>query len=225
MKYTFTLLGLVLFINFTSGQNFRLYPEMEITSLASNGGELTLANGDVVTGELSLATVQTSSGLQRITSVIVRNEGEDKQKFKPKDISELRINANWSDNSTNDAAIKFYAEAKSDYYIFRTVKDNKGKQRLMQLLNPGFDDNLQVYVDAKAKDSGFASMLGKDSAKSYYVTKDVNDKAMYLKKSKYKKTFKDVYGDCSTMMVELGDDKPNWNDFAQHVYSYNEECE
>ncbi|WP_411896099.1 hypothetical protein [Winogradskyella sp. A2] len=210
-------------------QKFRLYPEMEITSLSSNESELTLMNGEILDGEMGLATVQTSSGLQRITSVVVFKKGEKNLKYKPKDIKEIKIKANWSDMSSSDAnndsslQIKFYADMKSDYYIFRTVLDKKGKPRLMQLLNPGFDSNIQVYVDAKSKDSSIAGMLGKETAKSYYLTKGTDEKGIYVKKSKYKKLFPKIFGDCDAMKTEFGE-KIKWGDFTQHIYAYDQDC-
>lgn len=210
-------------------QKFRLYPEMQITSLANSEGEVTLMNGQVLKGDIGLATVETSGGLQRINSVRVFKKGE-KLKYKAKEVKEIKIKANWSDQTRSDAnsegalQIKFYSDIKSDYYIFRNVSDKKGKPRLMQLLNPGFDDNIQVYVDAKSKDSSFAAMVGKDSAKSYYITKEAGGKGVYVKKSKYKKQFSEVFGDCKSVKSEYGG-TVKWGDFAQHVYAYDQNCD
>lgn len=210
-------------------QNYRFFPEMEINSLSMNEGEVTLMNGEVIKGKLGLATMQTSSGLQRINSVRVR-DGDKKGKYKAKDIKEILIKADWSDESLTNAnsgdglQIQLYSEAKADYYIFKSVSDKKGKTRLMQLVNPGFDHAIQVYADPKAKESSFAAMVGKDSAKSYYLAKGDGHEGTYVKKSKYKKLFPKIFGDCSAMISEFGE-KVKWGDLAHHIYYYDQECD
>jgi len=230
MKNLLLICTFLFFGKVTFCQQFRLYPEMEIMSLASNPSELTLSNGQIIKGEMGLGVVSTSSGLQRITSVVIFKKGEKNLKYKPKEIKEIKIKANWSDMSTSDAnnksslQIKFYADRKSDYYIFRTVLDKKGKPRLMQLLNPGFDSNIQVYADTKSKHSSIAAILGKDAAKSYYLVKGTDQKGIYVKKSKYKKLFQKIFGDCEDMMSKFGD-KIKWGDFAKHIYAYDQDCD
>jgi hypothetical protein len=209
-------------------QKYRLFPEMEIKSLASNQGELTLKTGEVISGQLSLATITTSAGLQRIASVRIQNE-DGKQKFKPKAIQELKVKAEKSDVSANSAglkkAIQLFTESNAEYYIFKSVNDNKGKPRLMQLLNPGFDSKLQIYADAKSKQSAFAGFSNNNGVKTYFFTKkDGQKKATYLKKRKYKKMFSKMYTDCSAMNDMFGE-KIKWGDFAHHVFYYDQDCE
>lgn len=211
-------------------QKYRFYPEMEIESLATNEGELELNDGEVIQGDLGLNMVQTSSGLQRITAVKIFKKGEKDLKYKPEEIKEVRIKADWSDESRSDAnsgdglQIQWYSEMKADYYIFRSVLDKKGKYRLLQLLNPGFDDLVQVYVDPKSKDSAFAAMVGKESAKSYYIGKGEGKETLFVKKSKYKKMYSDIFGDCDAWMDAFSE-KVKWGDIPEHVVFYEENCE
>ncbi|MBT8218405.1 MAG: hypothetical protein KJP00_01180 [Bacteroidia bacterium] len=229
MRITLIIAFLLFVVHQSFAQRYRLYPEMEISSLAMNEGELVLMNGDVIQGDLGLATVETSSGLQRINSVRMR-KGSERLKFKAKEIKEIRIKANWSDQTLSEAnsgdglQIQLYSEAKADYYIFKNVTDKKGKPRLMQLLNPGFDHAIQVFVDPKSKDSAFASLVGKDTAKSYYLTRDDGQDGIYVKKSKYKKSFAGFFGDCAAIMAEFKDNI-KWGDFAQHIYYYDQNCD
>jgi len=224
-----TIVAFLLIVQQSFSQSYRFFPEMEITSLSMNEGEVTLMTGEVIKGKLGLATMQTSSGLQRITSVRVR-VGDKKGKYKAKEIKEILIKADWSDESLSEAnsgdglQIQWYSEANAEYYIFKSVSDKKGKTRLMQLVNPGFDHAIQVYADPKAKESSFAAMVGKDSAKSYYLTKGDGHEGTYVKKSKYKKLFPKIFGDCASMASEYGE-KVKWGDLAQHIYFYDQECD
>jgi len=189
MKPLFLITMFLFFVQSSFGQEYRLYPEMEISSLATNQGEIELKNGEVIEGDLGLTVYQTSSGVQRISAVKVFKKGEKNLKYKVDEIKEVRIKADWSDETRSDAnssgalQIQLYPEIEADYYVFRTVEDKKGKPRLLQLLNPGFDDLIQVYVDPKAKDAASftAGITGKETAKSYYTHSElVWEKSYFL---------------------------------------------
>ena len=97
---------------------------------------------------------------------------------------------------------------------------------LLQLLNPGFSSKLKVFFDPKAKETtgvGFGGLtVAGGLEKSYYIQR--GDEAAYkMKKKDYKKDFENFYKDCSEIYQEYGE-KPDWPDFAKHVFYYSENC-
>ena len=65
---------------------------------------------------------------------------------------------------------------KSKNTIFLERVQNKKETLIPQLINPGFDDKIQVYHDPKAKETGGSALTGglvggKD--KSYYFSKEI----------------------------------------------------
>lgn len=162
---------------------------------------------------------------------------EVKTKYKVADIKELGIDATTSTKAgailaTETKSIKEMANTdytsmlNADYYIYRRVVDKKGKPRMLQLINPGFDKKMQVYIDPKAKETGGAKLTGGltgGAEKSYYVTKS-SAYGIYVKKSKYDKTISSVFDDCPAVL-EFAGSKPNFSDFGKHVYFYDNTCE
>jgi len=111
-----------------------------------------------------------------------------------------------------------------EYYIFRRVQNKKGKPSFLQLINPGFDDKIQVYLDPKAKETGGSALTGgliggKD--KSYYFSKG-NSFTTLVEKRKYKKSFTTIYDNCSMMIKKFPD--RDFKNIAEHVYFYNKNC-
>ena len=93
---------------------------------------------------------------------------------------------------------------------------------LMQLLNPTSSKEVKIYHDPLAKETasvgiGGINVAGGD-AKSYFVKKG-NGVAVKLEKKDYKKSFKELWGDCADMMSKYGDN-PKWLDLAKHALEY-----
>jgi len=91
-----------------------------------------------------------------------------------------------------------------------------------KLLNPGFETRMQVYADPKAKESngGLLSNMAEGMEESYYVARG-NSSATYVQKKKYKKSMSSVFDDCSTILEAY---KPDFSQFAAHVFYYENEC-
>lgn len=158
----------------------------------------------------------------------------EKTKYKIEDIKEVGIDAKGGSklgaitsslentNSLKEMAKTDYKSVlNADYYIYRRVVDKKGKPRILQLVNPGFESKMQVYVDPKAKETGGSKLTGGlvgGEEKSFYVTKG-NSYGIYLKKSKYDKTMTSVFDDCPALIQEYGKNV-KWSDLSKHVYYY-----
>lgn len=107
------------------------------------------------------------------------------------------------------------------YFFSGSKKAKKDKPRLLQLLNPGWAQPIQVFVDPKAKKTmgltigGMAVVGGR--AKSYLLIKD--GRTIELKKGKYKKIATDLFGDCKEFQKEFPELK--WRDLPMHIFTYN----
>lgn len=165
----------------------------------------------------------------------------EKMKFKIKDIKEVGISSKGgmgklsklenmttameSTGSISEMARTDYKSVlKADYFIYRRVVDKKGKPRILQLLNPGFETRMQVYVDPKANENsggGLMNTMSAGQAESYYVTKAGSSYGIYVRNKKYKKEMVLVFDDCPAMMDEF---KPKFSEFASHVFYYENEC-
>jgi hypothetical protein len=170
----------------------------------SNKIEVTLNDGTVVKGKIVIY------GFKRMT---IKKENGEKIKVGVTDMKGYRIPAPKSKflkllSSGGPSSVKelaktdFNAVLEADYFVFKRILDKKGRPFITQLINPGFDSKIQVYVDPKAKETGGARLTGGllgGLAKSYYITKGVGSGALYVEKSKYKKSFSTIFEGCSKM--------------------------
>ena len=115
------------------------------------------------------------------------------------------------------------------YYEQAGLPTRKGHTVLLQLVNPGFDAKLKVYDDPYSKETAGIGVGGMTMAggilKSYWVKKAGEKEAFKVEKGKYKKQFKELYGDCPKLMKMLKNKEVKWSEFAKHVYIYTFECE
>ena len=136
---------------------------------------------------------------------------------------------------------------KLDYYVFCRVADKKGKPRMLQILNPGWDTKMRVYNDPKSNETaGPRELIKKDEtlrisngdeevmlgltvglvgglAKSFYVSKGEGGYSISVEKSKYKKSYSTIFQDCSVLVENIKNDL-QWDNFAGHVFEYETTC-
>ncbi|MEO9966583.1 MAG: hypothetical protein ABJF11_12375 [Reichenbachiella sp.] len=179
-------------------------------------------------------------GMNGLVWIVLKDTVTDvKTKFKIADMKEVGIDARTGTKAAalmsaveNTKSIKQMANTdyksilNADYYIYRRVVDKKGKPRILQLINPGFENKMQVYIDPKAKETGGAKLTGGltgGAEKSFYVTKS-SSYGIYLKKSKYGKAISSVFDDCPSVL-EFAGKNPKFSDLAKHVHYYDNNCE
>lgn len=115
---------------------------------------------------------------------------------------------------------------KLDYYVFYRVADKKGKPRMLQILNPGWDTKMKVYNDPKSKATAGAKLsmgLVGGLAKSFYVSKGEEGYSIFVEKSKYKKSYSTIFQDCPSLVERIEKDL-QWDNFAGHVFEYETTC-
>jgi hypothetical protein len=201
-----------------------------------NGNEciLKLVSGEEIRGKFTGGTY-VKDGLSKIS---IKMENGEKAKFKPEQVASVRINASGmaklSMVSANASSIKeivntdFNATVKREYIIFETAltPDKKDTYRLLQLLNPGFDNKIKVYAEPNVKTSGLninGIQLTGGEAKAYLFVKG-GEKATLVKKGSYSKGFEELYSDCPKMLAAFQGQKVSWDDIALHVFAYDQAC-
>lgn len=207
----------------------------ELSVLFGNPCVATLATGEEVTGKLS-----GGSGVNGyLSTVIIKKDDGTKVKLKPEDISRLSIKASKlaklamiaeSTSSIKELTNTNFDEiVNREYIIFETaMRSNKaGKLRLMQLLNPGFDSQIKVFADPNAKETkgigvGGIKLTGGVDKSYLFVQND--EKAVLVKKGKYKNSFDELYEKCPKMLEVFAGEKVKWNDVAGHVFVYDQVC-
>ncbi|MEQ9219431.1 MAG: hypothetical protein RLO17_15375 [Cyclobacteriaceae bacterium] len=195
----------------------------------SNEGAVLLKSGELITGKILNTT-----SVRGITQVTLMTVDEEKRKFRTEEMEEFMISMNKAVklqffNERGSSIVKILSKNQpkgvpQDYIIYRNTVLKSGKEALLQLLNPGFDDTFQVFYDPYAAKS--ATMEGEyltitgDKHKAFYVSK--NDQALLkVKKGGYHKSYKKLFGECAVMQQE---EKPKWNDLGQHIWMYDQVC-
>lgn len=209
--------------------------ETDLITLVNKPVIVTMADGSEVTGKFGGA-VLISGYLDKVT---IKSESGEKLKLKPEEMVQLQIKASGfskmamvssSASSIKEVAKRDFNEIKNrEYIIFETAqRSNKAaKFRLMQLLNPGFDNKIKVFADPNANQTsgigigGIKITGGED--KSYLMVTSGN-KAIVVRKGTYRKNFEELYQGCPEMVRAFQGEKIKWEDVAGHVFAFNEVC-
>jgi len=228
MKY-FKTLTFILSI-FLAQHSFSqsLLPVLEEMPM-SREAYLNLKDGNRVNGKI----IYTNSG-RGINKVALRDENGNKHEYKATDIDEFGIFSNdmvklqyFNESSasikallkTDRSAVKI-----NDYVVFRNAAMKGGKELLLQLLNPHFDEKIQVYHSANSSKTtswskGTITLTG-EMQRAYLVSKE-DAPVIKVKKGSYKKSFKNIFADCPNL---LSIKKPKFQDFGKHILYYTENC-
>jgi hypothetical protein len=196
----------------------------------------TLNDGSEIEG--TIKDIDRKKGL--IEEVKIKDAKGDKIKIQAEEIKEMYLPKSglqkfadsydfihdaraWSDTSVE----REYIQEGYVYFVQTDVKvKKKNRTLLMQMVNPSFSADIKVYHDPRAGETTSFSVGGIDVAggneKSYYVQKG-EETAFRLKKKHYDDHFETLFGDCPQLMQKHGED-PDWDDFAQHIATYTENC-
>lgn len=196
-----------------------------------------LANGTTVVGKIKLTSLDKKGYLTAIslkdTSGITNNyDAQDINRLYAKMDLLAKMDAFYGSSSSTAEmfGIEFHEVMERQYIIYEQalLPKKKDKFRLLQLVNPGSDKNIKVYHDPDAKETkrlklySVALTGGKD--RSYLVVVH-NQKALKLKKKKYKKIFPQLYGSCPKMIKLMGMNKIKFKDMPAHIYAFDQLCD
>jgi hypothetical protein len=169
-----------------------------------------------------------------IKSLTFVTDSGEKHKLKPADIEQLGVKLSglpkWmlavesADESSKTPwglahqlrTLDWKSYMTRDYALFDQVVTPKGKTRLLQRLNPGFDSRLKVYQHKMSLELG-------EEVKSLLIVKD-GTTPFVVKKSSYRKQFAELYGDCQEFMDTFGGGRPKFWEVAGHVAVYDRIC-
>lgn len=212
-------------------------PEMNSSSITSAKEVYAVTNaGDTVRGKMGAAMI----GMGQLRSFTIKKEDGTKVKFKSPDVKVLAVKPSKLANIESAMSVANVGRAGEIdfdkvvnrewvYFEQALLPKKKDKFVMMQLLNPGFDSKIKVYLDPNAKETkgigvGGIQVTGGD-AKSYLVVFD-GDKSELYKKSRYKKeALGQLYKDCSVFKENYSGEKFQWKNFAEHVFVYDQLCD
>lgn len=216
---------------FAIGINISMAQFVTPINSISGPAEVTTLDGTIIKGDVKMA----SFGSNGITSFSLKDEAGLKHKFKADEVKMLKLKVDGlakleiigeqSSNLSKLAKSNFKEVTDREFIYWKRVKHpDKEKYLLLQLLNPGFDNLLEVYDLPNARTaesfSGDIAISG-DMPKAFYVVK--NGETLEISKKKYKKQdFELLFSDCPTI---IENNKPDFKHFAEHVYFYNEYCQ
>ena len=190
------------------------------TSLGmSKSNRVTTKDGKVHEGKIVFSTY---AGGQ-ISGFTLKTETE-KLKFKAEEIALLesepgklqKFSMATEGRTVYSALAKDYSYIQELKYVTFEPVEIKEKVKLMQLLNPGFDEYIKVYLDPTAKENQWTGQ-----ANSYFVKK--GDEAIYLKKGKYDDMFWELFSGCEKFKENF-EGELKFYDFPSHIALYNESC-
>ena len=227
-----SILALLLSNSFTNGQAFiSAVSEFQPTDEC----KMELVDGTIIEGKVSMATLINGN----LSSLTLKDGEGNKHKYKAADIKQFRVKMGFLAklDAMGEASGSIAKFVKADFneiidreYIFyqqALLPKKKDKYRWLHLVNPGFDSRIKVYADPGGGETGGLSLGdvqltgGKD--KSYLVVVD-GQKSVEVKKKSYKKDFPVLFGGCKTFMETIDVKKPDFWDFAAHVFAYDQLC-
>ncbi len=193
--------------------------------------EVTTAEGQQVAGRIRSKTRWNSF----LTSISIRDEAGNRIKYSAADILELKVKVGryppplrmisvCPRNIRAMIRVEFDDVVTREYVIFqRALRPKKDQYGLFQLVNPGFDNRIKVYDHP----SGFKSMNeatgGRRTDHSFVVVKE-GQRSLVVKKKLYQGQFERVFEDCPKFFRYYPGTEPRFEDFAQHVFVYDQLC-
>lgn len=228
-----SLVIIVLLFSTLFGYSQYFIPEMTNSGLTMSPEVYAVSlSGDTIRGKISGAAL---AGGQ-LKSFTIKKSNDEKVKFKTGEAKLLAVKPSKLSNIESAMSVPNLRTAmKVDFddivnrewvfYELALLDKKKDKPRMMQLLNPGFDSKIKVYLDPNAKETGGGMLMGGGEDKSYLVVYD-GDKADTYKKKKYKKEARaKLYKDCEVFVQNYDGEKFKWKNFAEHVFVYDQLCE
>lgn len=233
MKPFFTI-AFCLTLTITQAQYF--IPAMDNSEIGMSKEAYVVTNaGDTVRGRVLSAMIMSG----QLRSFTIKEADDNKQKFKSTDVKLLAVKPSKLSNISSAMSVPNLSRAMevdfSDiidrewvYFEQALLPKKKDKYVMMQLLNPGYDSKIKVYLDPNANQTMNVSAGGLNLAggedKSYLVVYDGNKSEVY-KKSGYKKdALEKLYKNCPVFTENYEGEKFKWSNFAEHIYVYDQLC-
>jgi hypothetical protein len=112
--------------------------------------------------------------------------------------------------------LKDVMPAQDERFVYRTVTVEPGEQRLLQVLNLGFDSRMKVY--RRPTPLGFFDV----ESKSFLVVKDGGEPVL-VRPAIYREVYGELFGDCELMGTYEAKQR-KFSNFAEQLYMYHRFC-
>ena len=189
--------------------------------------------GDTLEGSISSFSA-TGNGITKFTLKV----GTEKTKYELKNIQSISIIPGEASAYEDFALIPVLKNVKNEDFIKVLPQDGRviyerillpGKSEkygLAQLLNPGFDKKIKVYVHPDANTDGNVTsvnglMVDGGLDDKHYVSINGGQAFVIGNFGYSKKAPKLLYASCPI----FGDTKLKWKSFAKHVFKFDQQCE
>lgn len=217
------------------GQGFvETIEENGLTAMYGNECVVSLQSGEEITGKFT-GGVFVINGL---TKIKVKLENGEVVKYAPEQVVSLKVKASklMKLGMISDAGSSIKEFANSDlngivnreWVVFETATTPREKEtkRILQLLNPGFDNKIKVFAEPGAKTGGLSigGLQVTGGEDRVYLFVKGGEKAFRVKKGSYRENFQELYSDCPRMLEQFEGEKIRWDDVALHVYAYDQLC-
>ncbi len=193
--------------------------------------------------ELDGRVTSSAAGPRGTRRLTLKDEAGRKHRFKADEIRQVTfVVEGWMRaKMTHEATTTIEKAAKTDYSQIATagtlvfdsvVLPDHDHKVLLQRLNPGFDHRIQVYYMSNSKEWTLAphvdTPFGKvqpfgDEIKTFVVVKDGGE-PFKVEKGDYEEQFRDLFRDCPALLEQVPVDDTDFDDFADHVASYQRLC-
>jgi hypothetical protein len=192
-------------------------------------------SGDTLNGRIIAGTFMNG----QIRSFTLRADDKTKYKFKAMDVMLVAVKPTDFMNASSAMSVpNILRSSEIDmseimdrewiYFEKAQLPTKKEKYALMQLLNPGFDNKIKVYLNPNANETasteinGLQLTGGEDT--SYLIVKNAGKSEVIRKRRYDQEAFTRIYQGCEVFEEEYGGDKLKWRDFPEHVFVYDQLC-
>lgn len=211
-----------------------LFDEMFVGVSSKKNSTLILKDGTKKEGPVS--GVDRKKG--QITSIKMKDSSGKKTEYKADEIEEMYLpiagfvkgakvasyfgnTRNWGNKNLSKSTNPDEVYVKN---IKASLKNKKAeKEFLMQLINPSFSSQIEVYADPMATETastGFSGgpKFGGGVTKSYYVKK--GDEVIWLKKAEFKENYNFLFGDNQEFLQKFPYNSIKWEHFSYLIAEY-----
>ncbi len=208
----------------------------EQISMGRNFYVVTNANDTIYGNRLPMATMIDG----QVRSFTLKKEDKTKIKFKAEEVKLLAVKLTDFMKVSSALAVPNLLRAiemdwervgNREWAFFEQAllpTKKKDKYALMQLLNPGFDSKIKVYLRPNSNETATTEIngiqVGGGEDTSYLIVYDGNKSEVY-KKGRYKKeALTRLFKNCDVFVENYSGEKMKWQDISEHVLIYDRLC-
>ena len=216
-----------------------LFDEVFVGVSSKKNSTLVLKDGTQKVG--SVTGVSRKKG--QITAIKMKDAAGKKVEFQADQIEEMYLPiagfvkgakvASYFENSRNWGSKNLSKSTNPDEVYVRNItaslKNKKAeKEYLMQLINPSFSSQIEVYADPMASETSSISFGGGPSIgggviKSYYVKK--GEEVIWLKKGEFEEHYNFLFGDNQEFLQKFPYNSIKWDHLSYLIAEYTKMAE